>query len=121
MLNSFFFKQFQARLSNSHSPDYMISHSTSAGTPSPPLQISYPMAWSIIICDRHPDASNYYCQTCSKPVCGECGLMYHNKHITLNLSEAVDGAADQANQVVSDAMFGIRIFTEDLEEVLVSS
>lgn len=105
---------------NSQSPDYLVSKSTSTGTPSPPLQTSQSSTSLINHCERHSDSSNYYCQTCSLSICGECDLRNHNGHVTVHLMEAMDHAGMQANQVLGEAMHGIKTITEDLEAISVS-
>lgn len=90
--------------------------------PSPPI-ISVPNLTSSelpLFCDLHRDAQKFYCQTCSKPVCGECGIHHHRGHITVNLMEAVEGAGIQANQVLKEAKLGILALREELDAVQVS-
>ncbi|XP_051174249.1 E3 ubiquitin-protein ligase TRIM71-like [Leptopilina boulardi] len=109
--------RFQQSMNPSHSPDYLVSQSTSTGTPSPPLQVSQSSTSLTNYCERHSDSSNYYCQTCSVSICGECDLRNHNGHVTVYLIEAMEHAGMQANQVLSEAMHGIKTITDDLEAI----
>ena len=73
-----------------------------------------------LFCDVHRDAQKFYCQTCSKPLCGECGIHHHQGHITVNLMEAVEGAGMQANQVLKEAKLGISALREELDAVQIA-
>ncbi|XP_024936928.1 E3 ubiquitin-protein ligase TRIM71 isoform X2 [Cephus cinctus] len=84
-----------------------------AGSPPPPSTAFY--------CEIHRDAQRYYCQTCSRPLCGDCGTHHHHGHITIHLVEAVEGAAVQANQVMSEARLGITALRDDLDAVQVAA
>lgn len=90
---------------NEISSSPMVHVSNSSSTTSP------------LYCDIHRDAQRFYCQTCSRPLCGDCGTHHHHGHVTVHLMEAVEGAAVQANQVMSEARFGIAALREDLDVV----
>ncbi|XP_031848095.1 tripartite motif containing 71 protein wech isoform X2 [Nomia melanderi] len=74
-----------------------------------------------LFCDAHRDAQKFYCQTCSKPLCGECGIHHHHGHITVNLMEAVEGAGMQANQVLNEAKLGITALRDELDAVQIAA
>ncbi|XP_012284097.1 E3 ubiquitin-protein ligase TRIM71 isoform X2 [Orussus abietinus] len=84
--------------------------------PAAPLSSSPPASVSLF-CDVHRDAQRFYCQTCSRPLCGECGINHHQGHLTVHLMEAVESAGVQANQVMNDARVGINVLREDLDAV----
>lgn len=75
---------------------------------------------SPLYCDLHRDAQRFYCQTCGKPYCSDCGVRQHVGHVTVHLMDAVEGAGLQANQVMSEAKLGISALREDLDCVQVS-
>ncbi|CAL7933931.1 unnamed protein product [Xylocopa violacea] len=101
-----------------HNPTHSIPE-----IPSPPI-INAPNLTSSglpIFCDVHRDAQKFYCQTCSKPLCGECGIHHHHGHITVNLMEAIEGAGIQANQVLKEAKLGISALREELDAVQIAA
>ncbi|XP_012137564.2 tripartite motif containing 71 protein wech isoform X2 [Megachile rotundata] len=95
----------------------------STEAPSPPITITPHLNSSglPLFCDIHRDAQRFYCQTCSKPLCGECGIHHHHGHITVNLMEAVEGAGLQANQVLREAKLGITALSEELDAVQIAA
>ncbi|XP_076631105.1 tripartite motif containing 71 protein wech isoform X2 [Colletes latitarsis] len=93
------------------------------GIPSPPI-INIPNLNSTelpLFCNVHHDANKFYCQTCSKPLCSECGIHHHHGHITINLMEAVEGAGMQANKVLKEAKLGITALREELDAVQIAA
>ncbi|KAG7202390.1 hypothetical protein KM043_018707 [Ampulex compressa] len=91
--------------------------------PSPPMihvSNSSPTA-PPLYCDIHKDAQRFYCQTCSTPLCGDCGTHHHHGHVTVHLMEAVEGAGIQANHVMNEARLGIATLREDLDSVQIAA
>ncbi|CAK9821320.1 E3 ubiquitin-protein ligase TRIM71 [Anthophora retusa] len=116
-----------ARLLNAtelgHEDDNNLMQSLSTEIPSSPI-INTPNLISSgvpLFCDLHRDAQKFYCQTCSKPLCGECGTHHHHGHITVNLMEAIEGAGIQANQVLKEAKLGITALREELDAVQIAA
>lgn len=97
------------------SPLNMLNSSIiNSSTPSPPIGVAY-------YCDIHRDAHKFYCQTCNKLLCDDCGKHHHRGHTTVHLMEAIEGAGIQANQVLKEAKLGITALKEDLDAVQVTS
>lgn len=106
-----------------HEDEHNQTQSILKEIPSPPI-INVPNLNSTGLppfCDVHRDANKFYCQTCSKPLCGECGTHHHHGHITINLMEAVEGAGMQANQVLKEAKLGITALREELDAVQIAA
>ncbi|XP_076651372.1 tripartite motif containing 71 protein wech isoform X1 [Halictus rubicundus] len=107
----------------SHEDDHNTMQNILSEIPSPPL-INAPNVSSAgltLFCDVHRDGQKFYCQTCSKPLCGECGIHHHHGHVTVNLMEAVEGAGMQANQVLKEAKLGISALREELDAVQIAA
>ncbi|KAK0092765.1 hypothetical protein PV326_000646 [Microctonus aethiopoides] len=90
--------------------DMLNSSIINSSTPSPPIGVAY-------YCDIHRDAHKFYCQTCNKLLCDDCGKHHHRGHVTVHLMEAIEGAGIQANQVLKEAKLGITALKEDLDAV----
>lgn len=72
-------------------------------------------------CNIHIDAQQFYCQTCSKIVCGDCGFQIHQNHITVTLTDAIKAAQLKGNQVLNEIKVGMSSLTDDLDATQVSS
>lgn len=79
-----------------------------------------PNAMMPLYCEIHRDAQRFYCQTCSKPFCADCGVHLHVGHVTIHLMDAVETAGLQATQVMSEARVGMSALREELDKVQVS-
>ncbi|XP_076293737.1 tripartite motif containing 71 protein wech isoform X2 [Lasioglossum baleicum] len=106
----------------SHDEDHNALQNMLSEIPSPPLMNAPNLSSAgFLFCDVHRDGQKFYCQTCSKPVCGECGIHHHHGHVTVNLMEAVEGAGMQANQVLKEAKLGITALREELDAVQIAA
>lgn len=102
----------------SHDDEHNALQNMFSEIPSPPPMSTSNVASALtLFCDVHRDAQKFYCQTCSKPLCSECGFNHHHGHITVNLMEAVEGAGVQATNVLKEARSGIASLGEELEAV----
>lgn len=114
--------QLLSSIELSHDDDHNLIQNTPREIPSPPMMnIPNTSIGLPLYCDVHRDAQRFYCQTCSKPLCGECGTHHHHGHITIHLMEAVEGAGIQANQVMKEAKLGITALREELDAVQIAA
>ncbi|XP_033214557.1 E3 ubiquitin-protein ligase TRIM71-like isoform X2 [Belonocnema kinseyi] len=101
-------------------PERMRSLSTSTGTQSPPLQSRSPRL-TRVVCDCHPCAQYYYCQTCCKTICGGCDMRNHGAHELENLDEAIEKVEMQANLVYSEALNNIKALNKEMDDLSVAA
>lgn len=94
-----------------------------------PLASSSPLIFSnqrvvsdqpILYCSIHNGAQRFYCQTCSKLFCNECGPQHHVGHITVHLLDATESAQKQAEQVLTECRFSMATIRDDIDKGVVS-
>ncbi|XP_011865024.1 PREDICTED: E3 ubiquitin-protein ligase TRIM71-like [Vollenhovia emeryi] len=68
-------------------------------------------------CNDHPCAQLFYCQTCCKAICKECAKNCIYKHVTMELTEVLENAQHQAEEVLMEAYLGIDVLADDMENM----
>ncbi|XP_072757555.1 uncharacterized protein [Anoplolepis gracilipes] len=68
-------------------------------------------------CKEHPNSQLLYCQTCCKPICKICATYCICKHMTVDLTEFVETAQRQAEEVLIEAYLGIDVLADDMENM----
>lgn len=66
------------------------------------------------LCEEHPHGTQFYCHTCSRPFCGECGALSHHGHATSNFAMALKEAKSRAKEIMRD----VRTRLDDLRQKL---
>ncbi|XP_017884542.1 E3 ubiquitin-protein ligase TRIM71-like [Ceratina calcarata] len=69
------------------------------------------------LCEVHRDAQRLYCQTCSKPLCGECGVQNHYGHVIMDFMVALEDAEIQSKEISKEAALAIDALKEELDVV----
>ncbi|XP_060827979.1 E3 ubiquitin-protein ligase TRIM71 [Bombus pascuorum] len=72
-------------------------------------------------CDIHHDGRKLFCQTCSKPICADCGYDDHGNHVTVHFNDTTERACIQAGQVLKETRLGISALREELDDVQISA
>ncbi|XP_001606986.2 E3 ubiquitin-protein ligase TRIM71 isoform X2 [Nasonia vitripennis] len=66
-----------------------------------------PTSMMPFFCEMHRNSQRFYCKTCSRPFCADCGVQMHAGHMTAHIREVLDTAATEATQIMHEARIGI--------------
>ncbi|KAJ8245793.1 hypothetical protein GJAV_G00260380 [Gymnothorax javanicus] len=68
-------------------------------------------------CQKHKKPLSFYCDTCSKPVCGDCRRPEHSSHTVLSLAQASAARRPRLNQLISSLDGSMRSLSQQEQAV----